>query len=303
MTSLSILTPSYSPDFELCRRLQRSVLEHTEDDVHHYIVVPPHETDLFAELAGPRCTVVSLRSVLPRRFLTTGLLSRAAQRIPRLPPSAQIAALNLRRPYPPVRGWVLQQLIKLHMAARLGSDVVLLVDSDVELIRPVEPELFRRDGATVLYRVDGAVTAGMPDHLRWHAAARRLLHLPPPGAPPLDDYISPFLVWDGEIVRALQRRLQELSGRPWLDLLGGQLHISEAILYGTFAESGSPGSPAPPVTADSHCHCYWPDEPLSLDAARRFVEETGPDDVAVMISAKSRTPLDVRRYVLDRGWS
>ena len=54
MTRLAVVTPSYAPDFDLCADLNRSVLAHAGDDVHHHIVVAARDLALFARLAGPR---------------------------------------------------------------------------------------------------------------------------------------------------------------------------------------------------------------------------------------------------------
>jgi hypothetical protein len=45
------------------------------------------------------------------------------------------------------------------------------------------------------------------------------------------------------------------------------------------------------------CHSYW--EPAALAAAAAgFVRGLSPDDVAVIISAKSGTPLEIRREAM-----
>jgi hypothetical protein len=38
--TLAILTPSYAPDFDAFAALHRSVLQFTDPDVLHYVVVP-----------------------------------------------------------------------------------------------------------------------------------------------------------------------------------------------------------------------------------------------------------------------
>ena len=48
-------------------------------------------------------------------------------------------------------------------------------------------------------------------------------------------------------------------------------------------------------TDDSLCHAYWDETPLTEQTLREFLTTTGPDDIAVMVSAKSRTPLAVRQ--------
>jgi hypothetical protein len=283
MTTLAVITPSYAPDLELCRDLNRSVLECTPAAVRHHIVVRRRELEAFACLQGPRTELWTVDALLPRRMLA-------------LP--ATNLWLNLRRPYPPIRGWVMQQLVKLHAAAELGADVLLLADSDVVFVRPVTAETFRKDGRFCYYRGDNAVDGSMPRHIIWHDVARRLLGLPPAGPPPLPDYISPVNVWDRPTVLALRDRIEEVTGRNWLEAIGSQLHVSEFTLYGLFVE-GVLQSDANVVAAESMLlHSYWPTTPLSREAADDFVRALPGDNVALMISAKSGTPLDVRRGAL-----
>ncbi len=138
----------------------------------------------------------------------------------------------------------------------------------------------------------------LPRHLIWHEAASRLLGLPPAGPPPLPDYISAFNVWDRQVVAALCDRIEDVTGGPWLDAIGSELHISEFILYGVFVDRVL-GASAEVIAADSIlCHSYWETAPLAPKAASGFVSRLAPEDVAVMISAKSHTPLDVRRGAL-----
>jgi hypothetical protein len=206
--------------------------------------------------------------------------------------------LNLRRIAPPIRGWVMQQLVKLQAAAQIEGDVLLLADSDVVLARPVTAETFRRDGRLLFYRKDLGVDEHLPRHLVWHDVARDLLGIPHVPAP-LPDYVSAFNVWDRHTVLRLQERIQQVTGRPWLDAMASQLHISEFILYGVFTDEIL-GDHANVEQAESMlCHSYWDPHPLSAEAAERFVRTMPADDVAVMISAKSRTPLDVRRAAIS----
>jgi len=83
----------------------------------------------------------------------------------------------------------------------------------------------------------------MERHVLWHRVARDLLGLRRTARPPLPDYVTPVGIWDPRTVRAMQRRLTEVSGRHWLDALTARLHVSEFVIYGVFAESTG----APPI--------------------------------------------------------
>jgi hypothetical protein len=47
------------------------------------------------------------------------------------------------------------------------------------------------------------------------------------------------------------------------------------------------------------CYNYWGHSPLSLDSARQFLRAMPAEDIAVMISAKSGTPVGVRREAMS----
>ena len=101
---------------------------------------------------------------------------------------------------------------------------------------------------------------------------------------------------------ALQARIQQVTGRPWLQAFAAQPHISECTLYGVFVDQ-VPGEHSDVAPVESmRCHNYWDHSPLSLQAARQFLRAMPAVDVAVMISAKSRTPLNVRRAAVSGMW-
>lgn len=279
MTRLAVITPSFGPDFELCADLNRSVLRNSPDTIHHQIIVPQSDRDLFGRLAGPRTHIRSEADFLPRSFV-------------RLPFSA--FTINLWRPLPPVRGWILQQIIKLAAVAASNEDVVVLVDSDVEFIRPFSAETFVQDGVVRLYRLPGEIDARLPRHVIWHHVARKLLGLPQ-AQPPLTDYISSLLAWDPNVVRRMLSHIAATTGQPWASAIGSQLHFSEWTLYGVFVdEVMGPGANSF-ASDDPLCLAHWGTVPLTHESATEFMRRARPTDIAAMISAKSRTPLDVKR--------
>jgi hypothetical protein len=283
MSDLAVITPSYGPDADLFVELHRSVLKHTSDDTVHHVIVPPGDRGLFTEYESSRCRIWTYPELLPRRYA----------RVPR-------AGLwvNTRRPWPPVRGWVMQQTLKIAAAGKIDADVVLMADSDVVLVRPATAERFVTDGRLRLYRAANAVTWELERHVLWHQVARELLGLPPAPEPPLPDYVSPLNFWDPAIVRAMQKRIRETTGRDWLDAFNSQLHISEFILYGVFVDEVL--SATPPLSDTTICHNAWDRTPMDHGGAIAFADGLGPDAIAVMISAKSNTPQAVRLEAVRR---
>jgi hypothetical protein len=289
VSTLAVLTPSFAGDYDRCVDLNRSVLTHAETSVEHHLVVPRADLPLFRRLSGPRTLIHDERSFLPKSFVPVRTFA---------PPPLRRLTVNLRRPYPPLRGWILQQVVKLAAAAQLDAEVVVLVDSDIEFIRPFGQDTFRRDGVVRFYREPDGVAADKTRHVIWHRVARQLLGLAP-APPPYDDYVSSLLAWDPAIVRRLLARVEAVTGRRWTSAVGRQLHFSEWTLYGMYVAELADSTARSFTSDDSLCHSYWDETPLTDRGIRDFLGEVAPADVAVMISAKSGTPTQLRRQALS----
>lgn len=286
MTDLAVITPCFRGDAALFGDLHRSVLEFTNSDTVHHVLVPLRDAALFRQYEGPRCKIWIRSQILPPRYL-------------RVPFSD--VYVNLRQPYPPLRGWVMQQTAKIAAAAQLDAKVVLVLDSDAVLVRPTTVDRFIVDGELRVYRIDNGVHDQMERHLIWHQVSRRLLGLPPAPPAPLPDYVTPMNMWDPAMVRALQERVSEVTGRSWLDAFNGERHISEFMLYGVFVDEVLHAGKAKPRGDDTVVYNYYSRTPLNHDTAAEFVDNLPPEAVAMMISAKSHTPDEVRQAAIKRS--
>ncbi|GAA2212669.1 DUF6492 family protein [Nonomuraea monospora] len=282
MSALAVVTPTYAPDAELFADLHRSVLAHTSDDTVHHVVVPDSDHRLFARYAGPRCRIWTYAEILPRRIFRMPLAG---------------VWIDPRRPWPPLRGWVAQQAVKVAVTALLDAKVVLVADSDVVLVREAVPDLFIQDGQVCMFRMDDGVHELMTDHVTWHRVARELLGLPVSAPLPLPDYVSSLACWDPAVVREMQRRITEATGRDWLSAFTSYLQVSEFIVYGVFVDEVL--GAAPPVNP-AICHSRWDRTPLDPAGAIAFADLLPPDAVGMMISAKSGTPMPARSAAIER---
>lgn len=283
MDDLAVLTPSFRGDAALFADLHRSVLVNTAQSVVHHVVVPPSDAHLFREYEGTRCRLWTHRDLLPRHFLSI--------------PRASGLTLNLRRPWPPVRGWVVQQIMKMAAAAVMDARAVLIVDSDAVLVREATLDGLTCNGRLWHYRKDCAVTANMERHVLWHNVARRLLGLPADAVPPLPDYISPIIAWDPTVVRSMTAHIADSTGRSWVDAVAGQLHVSEFVVYGVYADHVVGGMAA---RDGDLCHNYYHRVPLNRAGAAAFADRLPSNALGVMISSHSETPHDVRREAFRR---
>jgi hypothetical protein len=294
---LAVITPSYRNDWPLFVDMHQSVLRHTPESVKHYVIVPNTDVQLFSQAAGPRCVIIPEETLYPRHYRPAPIANRILHRLPRIPLSARVAALNIKHPFHPVRGWVMQQALKMAACCRIAADITLMLDSDVVLIRPVTEATLCDEGRPLLYRLPGAVDVRLPQHMKWHIVSRKLLGLPPPDFP-APDYVSSFTVWDPYIIRALLARIERVTNGHWMDAVTAQRDFSEWTIYGVFADEfmkGRIGS----VTESSLCHSYWGPTPLNAASAAEFVSGTGSNDLAILIQSKSRTPIAVRRAALS----
>jgi hypothetical protein len=298
MNTIAILTPSYRPDYQRLVRLHESVLEFTDASVIHHVIVPRRDLQLFRRLESRRLRVWMEAEFLPAGFIATDALAAMIQKIRFLPPALRFSAINRGHPWPPVRGWVVQQLLKLSASTKLGVDAVVIIDSDVALLRPMPAELFFRDGTVRLYERPDAIDAEMDRHVLWTQTAHRLLGLPAPKSPVSPDYVAGIVTWDPELVAGCLARIETVWGKPWATAIGSQLHFSEFILYGTYVRHfGTPQqrSFAEPSTL---CHSYWASAPLTGARVEEFIAGFGASDIAVHIQSNTTTSDDTALRVL-----
>jgi hypothetical protein len=293
---LAVITPSYAGDFTLFERLHESIVRLSPDVIHH-VIVPQRDLPLFNQLASTRCIIWSEKELLPPGMVSTATLGRLVGRVRGWPAGARIAAINVRRPFTPIRGWILQQVLKITLAGRLESQAVIVVDSDVVVVRPLSVDTFVRDGSVRFYRRADGTHEDLKRHVLWHNVSRKMLGVPA-ASPPLPDYVSSFMVWDPAIVRAIESRVVEHTGRPWASVIAAQRHFSEWTLYGTYVDEIAPASARSFVADTTLCLSYWLHSPLDSEGAVEFARQLNAEDVAVLVQSKSGTPDRVRDEML-----
>jgi Family of unknown function (DUF6492) len=294
--TLAVVTPSYRNDWPIFNDLHKSVLVHTHESVKHYVIVPSADAQLFSRVAGPRCIIIPENSLYPSHFRSVRAANRILDFVPRVPSHVRIAAVNLKRPFHPIRGWIMQQALKMEACRQIDAEVLLLLDSDVVLVRQVTTATLNQKGNPRLYRLPGAVDVGLPQHVKWHTVSRKLLGLPE--APlPAPDYVSSFNVWNPCVLRSMLARIEQVTGSYWMDAVTAQSSFSEWTIYGIFVEEFV-NDVADIAIESSLCHSYWDPEPLTVEQAAAFVAKIRPDDVAILIQSKSQTPLAIRRAAL-----
>lgn len=272
-----IITPSYAPDFHRCKLLAWSIEAFAPEQVKHYIIVPKRDLSLFSQIKYRNTQLLSVESILPNW-------------IRRLP---VLKNWWFSFKHVVVRGWVIQQIIKLAAAEFLSENVFVFVDSDVAFIRPFDWSNFiHDDGRVRLFRIPSNIAPQAPIGDKWNYNARRLLSLPP-GNLPVPGYIGQIMTWRHDNLKALYKHIKTVSGRGWIETVCSNWNLSEYVIYGVFVDEVLQAS-GHYYDSERICHEYWFTQSMSDEELQNFFNRTLPQDIAVMISAKADIP--VQRY-------
>ena len=282
----AVVTASYAPDLERCRLLCETMDRHVGGMGQHYILVEGRDVGLFRQLESAKRTVIDERDILPSWLhVFDDPLSRFRRRV----------WLSLRTQ--PMRGWHVQQLRRIAIAAHVPEDVLVYCDSDVAFLKPFDLPRFSRDGRTRLFRRDDALLReGHDEHLIWSANAGRVLGLE--ASPSGHDYITTLIAWHRATVEAMCRRIEASTGRDWVAALGRRRQFSECILYGRYVDDVLDGA-GHFHGSEELCRVHWNGKPLSDGQFRAFVAGMGDDQVAIGMQSFIGTDIGrIRKLVL-----
>ncbi|MBE9109614.1 hypothetical protein IQ273_09310 [Nodosilinea sp. LEGE 07298] len=275
-SSFALVTPSYGPDFERCRLLVESVGNFSQTPMQHYIIVDQRDYSQFQSLAYGSTEIITVESLLPIWIHRLPLVRKAW--------------LSLKTP--PIRNWVLQQLVKLSFAESAPEQTTIFVDSDVAFIRPFDLTKFSQEGQTRLFRVPEFYA---PEFDPLYAAAYRLLRLEGDCSETVrPNYIGNLISWRQSNVKALRNHLERVWDRPWLETLARSKTLSEYILYGVFVDQVLGESANHFYDWSPLCHEYWQTQPLNDQQLAAFFAAAQPSHIAVMVSSKAR--IEPSRY-------
>jgi uncharacterized protein DUF6492 len=273
--TVAFVTISYGPDRDRCLLLRRS-LDDFAPAVEHWIVVDRADLPLFQSLQNSAATVITTEEVLPLS------MRRVHLRRVGLRSNMWIQARGK-----PVRGWLLQQLIKLAIAEELEADVLVYADSDVVLLRPFRTSfVIGEHGHVRLFARPDAVDETLPNHLLWHRSAETLLGIGR-RTPPMADFITSLVPWKRENAVALLRHVERNTGRHWLRALAGASDVSEYTLYGRFACDVLGERAGQYLTSSSLCRDYWAHAPLSPRELDALLDGIETEEIGVSITAKA----------------
>lgn len=237
-------------DLDIFALLARSIDTYVAEDVPHLVVVPGADVPAFRAFETERRRIIAQEDILPVRVWKLLPAIKAIKPLRRPLYVAKGRGLRLHS----VRGWMLQQLLKIEMSRRAEQRAVMHVDSDVCFIRPAGAEMAFEGGKTRAFRAIGATKN--PLHKPWITAASDYLGIPPE-TESLKHYIENCVIWDSDVARAMVTQIETTLGHPYYQAILAAPTMSEYYLYGIFAETF--GHCETLNIADvSVCQSYWP---------------------------------------------
>ncbi|MEO1144429.1 MAG: DUF6492 family protein [Cyanobacteria bacterium J06638_22] len=288
--TFAFVTPSYAPDFQRCKLLCWSIKQFISVPVKHYLIVERKDLALFNQLADANTVILTKEDILPSWI----------KRIPFY--DKKNFWLNLKG-YKSgnwlIRGWLIQQIVKLAAAEYVKEDVLVFVDSDVAFIDKFDVSQLINEGNKVrLFRVEHSTDMDIEVGKKWKVTAKKLLGIPA-DIDCYDFYVHQIVTWRRDHLLQMYRLLEKNhNDRNWVDVLCGVNDLSEYTLYGIFVNyvlgeaSGH---------YDDHrqkiCWCYWREDALSTQELTTFFQEAQTSGhKAVMLSAKSSIDLSIEQF-------
>lgn len=276
--TFAIITPSYAPDFERCQILCWSIDKFISPNVNHYIVVDHRDYNLFSQLEGSRRKIITKESILPWWIKRIPFLSKK----------------NLWLNYQgfPLRGWLVQQIIKLSAAQYTSEEILVFIDSDVGFIRPFSLYNFVKQDQVRLFKIANSTKTKDSDN--WDKTTNYLLDLP--NNKYFHNYVGQIITWKRSNLLKLYEHIEDTTGQEWLKALCGSLHLSEYHLYGNFVDCILKDQSGHYYDESHICHQYWDSTPMSEKQLQVFFQQIPSSCSSVMISAKASMFISQEKY-------
>lgn len=284
---IAIVTASYAGDFERCRLLCDTIDRHVTGHSRHLLLVSHRDVARFRALESSRRVVVDERDILP------GWLHDLPD-----PFSLLRRRIWLSRHTAPLRGWHVQQLRRMAIAAHVDEDALLYSDSDVAFLKPFDTGRLYRDGKLRLFRRDNRLSEpGHDEHRVWSRQAGRVLGIADDVANP-HDYISTLIAWKAETARAMCTHIENVSGRHWVSAIARSRKFAECMIYGRYVDDVLKGEGH--FHDDTEfCRIYWSGPKLGESELREFVRGLAPGQVAVGMQSFIRMDIgDIRAIAM-----
>ena len=247
----------------------------------HYLVVDHRDMPFFAHLRSPHVTLVAKEELLPS-WIRQAPWSR----------KWWLSAKTM-----PVRGWILQQVVKLAVAEHIEADAYCYADSDIAFFRPFDAStLWRGDQLRFQRETRRGEMLESRRYKNWYSLAAKYCNMPDQSAI-TGAYIAQLNTMKRSAMLALMRHLEQAEGRSWMEVLLGTWDFSEYILYGAFVEHvlACEGHFIPPKLL---CHSSWYHDIAHLKDLPAFMDLIDDDHVAIHIQSNLKMDSEDYRHLI-----
>ena len=283
--TFALITPTFAGDYKQFTLLARTAEYYLSEDVPHYVIVPGADYSKFKALQSKRTHLLIEEEVLPQ--WTQGLF--------KFKNKYRVTTRTL-----PIRGWILQQLVKIAAPSFASGDVFLYADSDVAFLRGFDPaKEFVRDGKVKLFReiCDESWPQVLLDRGRnWRNVSCRLLGIAGDQEPRagFSGYVGNVIPWRRDVLESLQKHLDRGWGRSWPERIARCKTFSEYTLYGVYVEKVLGMDVAGHYPDETICalESWQAREQSVADLTRLREEKLASHHIALMVSAKGGTPAE-----------
>lgn len=282
----AIITPSYAADYDRCCLLADSIDAHVSNIADHYILVDNEDYPLFANLKAPHRHIINEADILPDWLhVVRGGIGSSARKI------------WWSTKTWPMRGWHVQQLRRIAIAAHIDHDGLLYCDSDMFFVRPFDGNSLWQGDRLRLYRKPNGITVELEEHNKWLNACSRLLGLPSPTMPH-HDYINNLVSWRRDGVLDMCKHIESTTGRDWVSSIGRNKTFSECLIYGCYVDEVLAENSGHWPANKGLCLTYWNGEALNKNTLRQFVEQMDHDQYALGIQSFTNTDTKLLRNLM-----
>ena len=180
----------------------------------------------------------------------------------------------------PVRGWILQQIMKLAIARDSNADAVIFADSDLMFIKELDMDDLWQGGQLRFFRTERRQHLYKDQRYQnWYGFGCSVLDLGNPeqqsGA-----YIKQLAAMRPKLATMLCNRLEEKFSKPWYQALLNTWDFSEYVLYGVYVEDliktfGEKGC-GHFLSDEELCHGSWFYDIHSATDVEQFIAKLAP---------------------------